>query len=100
MNEKLILAALVLGFCTLPVFRSGGRTSLTGLGWLKNHTIWGPPIEYVPEEDYACELEGVAIAGQARIPHYWGVKETMRFYKISRGSASELLQHQRGIEGG
>lgn len=48
-------------FLTWPVFRSGQRTALTGIGWLINHTIWGPPVEFVPLEDYADELRGVTI---------------------------------------
>ena len=43
---------------TLPVFRSGGRTNLTLVDWIRNHSIWGPPVEYVPIENYARELEG------------------------------------------
>ena len=46
----------VVAAFTMPVFRSGGRTGLTFFGWIKNHTIWGDPVEYVPEEDYAAEL--------------------------------------------
>jgi hypothetical protein len=46
-------------FFTLPVFRSGGRTGLTGFQWIKEHTIWGSPIQYVPEEDYMAELQGI-----------------------------------------
>ena len=48
---------VILAF-TLPVFRCGGRTGLTFFNWIKEHSIWGSPIQYVPEEDYARELEG------------------------------------------
>jgi len=43
---------------TLPVFRCGGRTGLTFFDWIKEHSIWGSPVQYVPSEDYARELEG------------------------------------------
>ena len=48
---------LILAF-TLPVFRSGGRTNLTFWIWIINHSIYGKPVEYVPEEDYIAELGG------------------------------------------
>jgi len=53
--KKVGLGLLVLSF-TLPIFRSGGRTGLTFWGWIINHTIYGPPVEYVPEEDYMAEV--------------------------------------------
>ena len=53
--KKVGLGLLVLSF-TVPIFRSGGRTGLTFWGWIINHTIYGPPVEYVPEEDYLAEL--------------------------------------------
>ena len=56
----LIVWLVVLGF-TLEVFRSGGRTNLSFFEWVKNHTIWGGPVEYVPAEDYLRELEGTWI---------------------------------------
>jgi hypothetical protein len=59
--KRFLIAAVVVGFFTVPVFRSGGRTGLTCWGWLINHTIFGPPVEYVPEEDYAVELKGVKL---------------------------------------
>ena len=51
------ITLLVVESFTLPIFRSGGRTGLSFWGWVKNHTIWGPPVEYVPEEDYMAELQ-------------------------------------------
>lgn len=48
------------GHC-VPIFRSGGRTRLTFSEWVLNHTIFGSPVEYVPKEDYARELEGIEI---------------------------------------
>jgi hypothetical protein len=61
--EKLIISSLVIA-SFIPVFRSGGRTHLTFWGWIWNHTIFGPPVEYVPEEDYASEFEGVKFTNQ------------------------------------
>ena len=49
------LLLLVAAF-TVPIFRSGGRGGLTFYDWIVNHTIYGPPIEYVPEESYMAEL--------------------------------------------
>jgi len=53
---KLFWTFLLVESFTLPVFRSGGRTGLNFWGWVINHTIFGPPVEYVPEEDYVGEL--------------------------------------------
>lgn len=51
MNKKVaILGIGVIGL--LPFWRSGGRKDLNFYEWVWNHTVWGPPIEYVPEEDY------------------------------------------------
>jgi len=48
--------ALVVVASLLPVWRSGGRENLTFWGWVWNHTIFGPKVEYVPEEDYKAEV--------------------------------------------
>jgi len=40
----------------MPIWRSGGRQNLTFLEFIINHTIWGDPVEYIPEEDYTSEL--------------------------------------------
>lgn len=46
-------AIIIIGIASLlPVWRSGGRKGLSFWGWVLNHTIFGPPVEYVPEEDY------------------------------------------------
>ena len=58
---KLGIGILIVASFTVPVFRSGGRTELTFWQWIINHTIWGPPVEYVPEEDYMSELQGVQL---------------------------------------
>lgn len=54
--KGLLITFLIVESLTLPIFRSGGRTGLTYWEWIYNHTIWGPPVEYVPEEDYVREL--------------------------------------------
>jgi len=54
--KGLAITLVIVESLTLPIFRSGGRTGLTFWGWVVNHTIFGPPVEYVPEEDYAREL--------------------------------------------
>jgi hypothetical protein len=58
-NVGIIATGLLFtaGNC-VPIFRSGGRTNLTLFEWGVNHTIFGPPVEYVPEEDYIRELGG------------------------------------------
>ena len=48
---------LIIATLTVPAFRSGGRSHLTAYDWIKEHTIWGSPVQYVPEEDYARELQ-------------------------------------------
>ena len=52
MKTKTLVVLGLIGAFTVPVFRSGGRDNLTLVQFILNHTIWGPPIEYVPEEDY------------------------------------------------
>ena len=54
--KGLAITFLIVESFTLPAFSSGGRTGLTFWGWIINHTVFGPPVEYVPEEDYAREL--------------------------------------------
>lgn len=54
---KTLLTVAVIASLAVPIFRSGGRTHLTFWQWVVNHTIFGPPVEYVPEEDYQAELE-------------------------------------------
>jgi hypothetical protein len=64
LSNKQTFIAVLLGSATLlPVWRSGGRTGLTFWGFLLNHTVFGPPIEYVPEEDYAALLDNSITKG-------------------------------------
>jgi len=53
--KVIVIAALTLSF--LPVWKSGGKEHLTFWSFLKNHTIWGDPVEYVPDEDYLHALK-------------------------------------------
>jgi hypothetical protein len=55
-KERQIIGVVML-LSLFPIWRSGGRTGLNFWQFIFNHTIWGPPIEYVPEEDYQQELE-------------------------------------------
>lgn len=60
-KRKLWKAALGISFVlalTVPVFRSGLRDDLTFWEWIINHTIWGPPVEYIPEEYYMGFFDG------------------------------------------
>lgn len=50
-SKQTLVVGLVLAF-TLRIFRSGLQDKLTLWGWIFNHTIYGPPLEYIPKEDY------------------------------------------------
>lgn len=66
-NWKILgIWVLVLSF-TLPVFRSGGRTELVMWDWVKNHSVFGEPVEYVPEEQYMAEVQGTWIDEEGRL---------------------------------
>jgi len=44
---------ILLLFCSLlPVFRSGLREDLSFWQWVKEHTVWGHTVTYIPEEYY------------------------------------------------
>lgn len=90
--KKVAIGALVIGAFAVPVFRSGGRTGLTFVGWVVNHTIFGPPVEYVPEEDYTRELEGVEMPMQL-LPRSQ-LERAMTYYHVGEPSARELLSHR------
>lgn len=81
-----LIGAVVVASFTLPIFRSGGRTGLTFWGWVINHTIFGNAVEYIPEEDYRRELEGVEIAKETSA----SIPQLMAFYQISEKSAMRL----------
>lgn len=84
-------AALGIGVFAVPIFRSGGRTGLTFVGWIINHTIWGPPVEYVPEEDYSRELEGV-FPGYP-VQTFRTTEEAMAYFKIGEESIKQLVKN-------
>lgn len=46
------LAILLLIASFLPVWRCGLRENLSFWTWAKEHTIYGSPVEYIPEELY------------------------------------------------
>ena len=56
MQDKLVISkdvailALVISF--LPIFRGGLRENINFWEFLKEHTIYGSPVEYIPEEEY------------------------------------------------
>lgn len=48
------------GIGLLPVWRCGLRENLNLYEFILNHTIWGPPVEYIPEELLtAGETQGI-----------------------------------------
>ena len=57
----------VVAFFTFPAFRSGNREGLSMWEWIVNHTVYGPPVEYVPEESYLKELEGTYLDDQGNL---------------------------------
>lgn len=59
-TKKGLIVVGVIALFTVPVFRSGGKTGLTFAGWIVNHTIFTRDPEYVPEEDYMAEMQGVS----------------------------------------
>lgn len=89
--QKVAIGAVVIGAFTIPVFRSGGRTGLTFFQWVKEHSIWGSPIQFVPEEDYRRELEGVKITREV-ISHSQqsDICQVMAFHQINEESATKL----------
>ena len=44
-----IIGLIVVG-SFLPVWRSGEKGKLSFWAWVKNHTIWGDEVMYVPAE--------------------------------------------------
>ena len=48
------LGAIVLG--SIPVWRCGLRERISFFQFVKEHTIWGHPVTYVPEESFTAPL--------------------------------------------
>jgi len=92
----LLLGMLAVGSFTLPVFRSGGRTGLSFWGWVKNHTVFGPPVEYVPAEDYVRELQGVfpwyPVTESART--FTSMEEAMAYFQCGEATVKELVRNE------
>ncbi len=55
-QDKLViskdLAVLALLASFLPVFRCGLRENINFWEFLRQHTVFGSPVEYIPEEKY------------------------------------------------
>ncbi len=49
-SKDLAVLALLASF--LPVWRCGLRENLNFWTWLKEHSIYGSAVEYIPEEQY------------------------------------------------
>ena len=56
MRGKLVisknLALLALAASFLKVWRCGLRSDLNFWQFVKEHTVYGSPVEYIPEEEY------------------------------------------------
>lgn len=92
---RLFLGLVAVESVTLPIFRSGGRTGLSFWGWVANHTIFGPPVEYVPEEDYSRELEGVfpGYPVKGHVQTFRTMEEAMAYFKIGEESVKQLIKN-------
>ena len=55
-TAKLVLVWVVAMAFYLPIFRSGLKSNLTFFDFVKNHTVWGDKVEFIPKEDYMQEL--------------------------------------------
>lgn len=51
-GEKAVLATGFIIFSLLPIWRSGLRENMILVEWIANHTVFGPPSEYIPPEYY------------------------------------------------
>ncbi len=92
---KLAVGLVAVESFTLPIFRSGGRTGLSFWQWVVNHTIFGPPVEYVPEEDYSRELEGVfpGYPVKGHVQTFRTMEEAMTYFKIGEESVKQLMKN-------
>ena len=58
-QKHIVLLVLVLALISfLPVWRCGLRKNLTFWEFVIEHTVWGHPVEYIPEEQYKESLRG------------------------------------------
>jgi len=92
---KLFTGLLVVESLTLPIFRSGGRTGLSFVEWVINHTIWGKPIEYVPSESYSRELEGIFpwYPVKEQVETFRTMEEAMAYFKTDQVAVQELIKN-------
>jgi len=92
---KLALGLIAVESATLPIFRSGGRTGLSFMGWLVNHTVFGPPVEYVPVENYARELEGIFpwYPVKESTQTFRTMEEAMAYFKTDQVAVKEMLKN-------
>jgi len=92
---KLAVGLVAVESFTLPIFRSGGRTGLSFWQWVVNHTIFGPSVEYVPEEDYSRELEGVfpGYPVEGHVQTFRTTEEAMTYFKIGEESVKQLVKN-------
>ena len=56
-SKVTIVWIVVLAF-TLPIFRSGLKTNLSFVEWLRNHTVFGDAVQFIPKEDYDSAFRG------------------------------------------
>jgi len=57
-GEKIALIGFGV-FSLLPIWRSGLREKMILWEWIANHTIFGPPSEYLPREYYLPEKTSI-----------------------------------------
>ena len=97
---KRVLPRLALGLVavesfTLPLFRSGGKTGLSFWGFVANHTIFSDPVEYVPQEDYASEMEGIFpwYPVKESTQTFRTMEEAMAYFKTGEESVKQLVKN-------
>jgi len=93
---KLALGLVAVESATLPIFRSGGKTGLSFWGWVRNHTIFaeaGP--EYVPQEDYSREFEGMfpGYPVKEHVQTFRTEEEAMAYFKTDQVAVQELIEN-------
>ena len=92
---KLLLGLVAVESFTLPIFRSGGKTGLSFWGFVANHSIFSDPVEYVPEEDYAREMEGIFPWYPVKVSTqtFRTMEEAMTYFKIGEESVKQLVKN-------
>jgi len=92
---KLLLGLVAVESFTLPIFRSGGKTGLSFWGFVANHSIFSDPVEYVPQEDYAREMEGIFPWYPVKVSTqtFRTMEEAMTYFKIGEESVKQLVKN-------